>query len=146
MADNSLESFLDELNTDPDFRAHSTLARLADHLAPKIKEMREKLGLSQADLALKIGTKQSQISRFENPDYSKYSLMSLAKLADAFDCELTINFVHTVSQSSNVPSACYLEKSSILSSRINSDTNNTAAQAANNVVKFPGREIQLLAV
>lgn len=61
-------------------------------LAEKIREMREAAGLTQKQLADKIGTKQSGIARLEDPDYESYSLATLKKIAQFFKKELIIGF------------------------------------------------------
>lgn len=62
-------------------------------VAHQIQLIREHRGWSQKDLAEKIGTKQSAVSRLEDPAYGKYSISTLFKLADAFDLGLQIKFV-----------------------------------------------------
>jgi len=43
--------------------------------------MREESGLTQADMAKRIGTTQSVISRLESGDYSRLSISTLLKVA-----------------------------------------------------------------
>ena len=50
-------------------------------LAHQIAGLREKCGLTQAQLADKVGTTQAGISRLENPEYRNYSLTTLEKVA-----------------------------------------------------------------
>lgn len=54
-------------------------------LAHQIIALREQRGWSQKDLADRMGTQQSVISRLENPDYGRVSLKTIIKVADAFD-------------------------------------------------------------
>ena len=56
----------------------------------KIIEKRLKAGLTQAQLAKKIGTKQSAISRIEQGSYNP-SLAFLVKLSKALDAKLKIS-------------------------------------------------------
>ena len=49
-----------------------------------IKEQREKEGLSQKELAVKIGVKQNTISQYEN-NVKKPSYKTLVLLADYFE-------------------------------------------------------------
>jgi len=56
-----------------------------------IIKQRTKKGLTQADLAKKIGTKQSAISRLERGTYNP-SLAFLKKIAKALDKELHVCF------------------------------------------------------
>ncbi len=53
---------------------------------------RKARGLSQAELAELVGTKQSMISRYENPDYNSYSIGVLSRIASALDIGLSVNF------------------------------------------------------
>ena len=52
-------------------------------------ERRSKLGISQAELARIIGTRQPAISRLEKGDYNT-TLSTLFKVADALDLEVSL--------------------------------------------------------
>src|SRR5438552_2867243 len=54
-------------------------ARINAAVAQLIYAARRKAGLSQADLAQRIGTRQSVISRLENADYEGHSLGMLQR-------------------------------------------------------------------
>jgi transcriptional regulator with XRE-family HTH domain len=56
----------------------------------RIAQLREKHGLTQAELAHKVGTTQAGISRLENPNYRNYSLKTLEKVAIALGARLKI--------------------------------------------------------
>lgn len=58
----------------------------------QIREMRKERKLSQAKLAEVTGQNQKTISDFENPNYARYSLSSLKRLAEAFDVALIVRF------------------------------------------------------
>jgi ribosome-binding protein aMBF1 (putative translation factor) len=60
-------------------------------IAYQILQLRKKKKLSQAQLAKKIGTKQSNIARMESGQQN-FSVDILEKIADAFDCNLKIMF------------------------------------------------------
>ncbi len=62
-------------------------------LAIGIAILREKQGLSQRDLAKRLGTSQQMISRLEDPGNNGISLQTLVKLAEAFHKRLKIGFV-----------------------------------------------------
>jgi ribosome-binding protein aMBF1 (putative translation factor) len=53
-------------------------------------KVREKTGISQAELARRVGTKQSVISRLERGAFSKATLETIKKMADALDMRLEI--------------------------------------------------------
>ncbi|MBI5633244.1 MAG: helix-turn-helix transcriptional regulator [Nitrospirae bacterium] len=55
---------------------------------------REKSGVSQAELARRCGTKQSVISRLERGAFSKATLETIKKVADALDMQLEIKLHH----------------------------------------------------
>jgi len=61
-------------------------------IAAQIKALREDRELSQEELAILIGTKQSGISRLEKADYSSWKIGTLRKLARAFGVRLKISF------------------------------------------------------
>jgi ribosome-binding protein aMBF1 (putative translation factor) len=58
-----------------------------------IYQLREKAGLSQAQLAKRVGTTQSVISRLEDADYEGHSLAMLARIAAAVEQRVEIRFV-----------------------------------------------------
>ncbi len=63
------------------------------NMAQKIYELRSKAKLSQAELAKKVGTTQSVISRLEDADYVGHSLAILCRIASALEKRLEIRFV-----------------------------------------------------
>jgi DNA-binding XRE family transcriptional regulator len=67
---------------------YDELGRL--RLAHRIAELREKCGLTQAQLAERVGTTQAGISRLENPNYRNYSLTTLEKVAAALGARLRV--------------------------------------------------------
>ena len=66
------------------------LARL--ELANQILEARQRAGLSQAQLAERIGTKQPAVARMERGDYKGHSVGTLAKIAVATGTHMEIRF------------------------------------------------------
>lgn len=62
-------------------------------LAFQLRETRELRGWSQSELGERASMKQELISRYENPDYGKYTLKTLLKLAFALDVALAVRFV-----------------------------------------------------
>ena len=74
------------------------LARLArEHekadIAQKIYDLRMAAGLSQAELARRVGTTASVICRLEDADYEGHSLRMLRKIAAALNRRVQIKFV-----------------------------------------------------
>lgn len=62
-------------------------------IAFQLYNMRKSIGWTQADLAKRMGTKQSAISRIEDTSYGKLSIQSLLDLASIFDVGLLVKFV-----------------------------------------------------
>lgn len=62
-------------------------------LAFQIKALREKVGLTQEELAESVGVKESTIIQLENPNYKCHSLETLKALAAVFDVALVVRFV-----------------------------------------------------
>ena len=62
-------------------------------IARKIYDLRMKAGLSQRQLAEKIGTNASVICRLEDADYEGHSLSMLKRIAEALDKRVEIRFV-----------------------------------------------------
>ncbi len=62
-------------------------------LARKIYELRMKAGLTQQELAKRVGTSKSAISRLEDADYEGHSLSMLKRIAEALDKRVEIRFM-----------------------------------------------------
>ena len=62
-------------------------------IAEHIYNLRKENGLSQKQLAERIGTTQSVISRLEDADYNGHSFAMLRKIAKAFHRRVQIKFV-----------------------------------------------------
>ena len=56
----------------------------------QLVELREKLGMTQTELAGRIGVSQPFIARIENDETSNLSLETLVKVVDALDAGLDI--------------------------------------------------------
>ena len=67
-------------------RVHAQVAR-------DIYRLRTSRGLTQAELALRVGTSQSVIARLEDSDYEGHSLRMLRRIAEALDARLAVRFV-----------------------------------------------------
>jgi DNA-binding XRE family transcriptional regulator len=62
-------------------------------IAGEILKARAKDRITQAELAKRIGTKSTAISRLESPNYGRASITMLKKIAEALGCELQIRLV-----------------------------------------------------
>ncbi len=58
----------------------------------QIAALREKAGLTQKELALKLKTSQQQISRLESPAYEGHSLSMLRRVAHALNVNVKVVF------------------------------------------------------
>lgn len=68
-------------------------AAVEQGVAWQIKINRQHRRLSQRALASALGTKQSAVSRLEDPEYGSHSLETLLEVAKVFDCALSVKFV-----------------------------------------------------
>jgi transcriptional regulator with XRE-family HTH domain len=62
-------------------------------IAAQIIKLRTEAKMSQKDLAIRVNTQQSVISRIEDADYSGHSLSLLLRIAHVFGKRLHLNFV-----------------------------------------------------
>ena len=79
---------------DEDFRQEFVRDRTNVRLALLIRALRDQgeRKWSQTELAKRLGTTQSVVSRYEDPDYGKLNLQTLFEIADAFDLPLWVDF------------------------------------------------------
>lgn len=68
-------------------------AAIDQGIAWQIKINRKFRNMSQSELAKALGTRQSAISRMEDPEYGAHSLDTLKQVAHAFDCALLVKFI-----------------------------------------------------
>jgi len=62
-------------------------------IARKIYDLRTKAGLTQQQLAARVGTSKSAICRLEDADYEGHSLSMLKRIAEALDKRVEIRFL-----------------------------------------------------
>ena len=62
-------------------------------IARKVYDLRTKAGLSQRELAKRVGTSASAIVRIEDADYEGHSLYMLKRIAEALDKRVELHFV-----------------------------------------------------
>ena len=80
---------------DPEIRAKIDQEVINLRIAHDIRELRTKAGISQAELANRIGTTQSVISRLEDAEYGGHSLPMLQRIAAALDRSIEVRFIPT---------------------------------------------------
>ncbi len=94
MRGRTLKEYITEQMKNPEFKkAWEDLEPEFQVLKAMIKA-REKTGVSQAELARRVGTKQSVISRLERGAFSKATIETIKKMADALDMRLEIRLHH----------------------------------------------------
>ena len=78
----------------PEYRKAFVEGHAKDTIAFQIRQLRKAEGWDQSDLARELGSPKLQpmISRYENPDYGRYSITTLLELAAAFDVALVVRF------------------------------------------------------
>ena len=77
---------------DPELREMIAEEALNVRIARMIYEARTQAGLTQAQLAELIGTKQPVIARLEDADYEGHSLSMLQRIAEALGQHLEVTF------------------------------------------------------
>ena len=94
MRGRTLKDYIADQMKNPEFK------KAWDDLDPEFRVLkamikaREKSGISQAELARRLGTKQSVVSRLEHGAFSKASLETIKKVADALDMRLELRLRH----------------------------------------------------
>lgn len=83
------------LEQDPSLKEEFDRADQAWVISFQIQDLRKKAGLTQTQLAKLVGTKQANIARVENADYTGYTLKTLEKVTKALKAKLEIRIVST---------------------------------------------------
>jgi transcriptional regulator with XRE-family HTH domain len=86
------DEFLAEQLSDPAFADVFEEEKPKVDLAIKLAKLRTEAGLSQKELARRVGTTQSGIARMESPQYAGHSVRMLRRVAFALGRRLRIEF------------------------------------------------------
>jgi len=86
----NFDLYLEEQLKDPEFAERFKKAGEAWNIALQLASLREACGLSQKELAERVGTSQQQISRLESPSYEGHSLSMLRRVAEALGATLRV--------------------------------------------------------
>ena len=86
----NFDRYLEEHLKDPDFAERFRKAGEAWDVALQIAALRKDSGLSQAQLAKRVGTSQQQISRLESPSYEGHSLSMLRRVAEVLGASVKV--------------------------------------------------------
>jgi transcriptional regulator with XRE-family HTH domain len=74
-------------------------------VAQEIYDLRTEAGLTQSELAKRVGTTQPVIARLEDADYKGHSLRMLVRIANALGREVDVRFVSSRSTRRKRPGA-----------------------------------------
>lgn len=77
---------------DVKLRSMISQATINAQVAEMLVDARQKAGLTQAQLAAKVGTKQPVIARLEDAEYDGHSLTMLQRIAAALGRRLEVRF------------------------------------------------------
>jgi transcriptional regulator with XRE-family HTH domain len=90
---NPKERLLEELRSS-EYRRGFVEGHAKDTIAFQLRMLRKAKGWEQRDVAEELGNPKLQpmISRYENPDYGRYSITTLLELASVFDVALVVRF------------------------------------------------------
>jgi len=90
----NFDRYLQEQLRDPEFAERFNKAGEAWDVAMQLTALRKSHGLSQQELAKRVGTSQQQISRLESPSYEGHSLSMLRKVASVLGASVQVKILH----------------------------------------------------
>ena len=99
MRKTNFDQYLEDQLKDKDFAARFKKAGEAWDIALKLSALRKESGLSQKELARRVGTTQQQISRLESPSYEGHSLSMLRRVAEFLGATVHIELMRVKQQS-----------------------------------------------
>ena len=108
----------DLIGGDPHAAAEYEQVKADLAVARKIHGLREAAGLTQAQLAQRIGTSRTVISRLEDADYEGHSLAMLNRIATALDQRVEIRFVPTNRTAPARPHMALLRRAALAKKKI----------------------------
>lgn len=86
----NFDKYLETQLKDQDFTERFKKAGNAWEIAMQIADLRKEAGLSQKELAQRLGTSQQQISRLESPSYEGHSLSMLRRVAEVLGATVQV--------------------------------------------------------
>lgn len=86
----NFERYLEEQLQDREFAERFNKADKAWDVALQLTDLRKKSGLSQKELARRVGTSQQQISRLESPSYEGHSLSMIRRVAEVLGAAVRV--------------------------------------------------------
>lgn len=88
-----LEEYLQTRPVDPDLVARHKERLLGEIRAYKLRELRKNAGLSQVEVASRIGVSQRQVSKIENGDIENSKISTIRKYVEAVGGRLSIEYI-----------------------------------------------------
>ena len=89
----NFDRYLAEQLADPEFRQRFEEAGQAWDIALQLASLRRVRGLTQKQVAERLGTRQQNVSRLENPTYTGHSLTMVRRYVEALDGTLAIRIM-----------------------------------------------------
>jgi DNA-binding XRE family transcriptional regulator len=89
----NFDQYLEEQLKDQGFAERFKKAGEAWDVALELAALRKESGLSQKELAKRVGTTQQQISRLESPSYEGHSLSMLRRVAEALGATIRVELL-----------------------------------------------------
>ena len=86
----NFDTYLETQLKDQEFAERFKKAGDAWEIALQIAALRKEAGLSQKELARRLGTSQQQISRLESPSYEGHSLSMLRRVAEVLGATVQV--------------------------------------------------------
>ena len=86
----NFDHYLEEQLKDPYFAARFKEAGETWDVAMQLAALRKEFGLSQKELAKRVGTSQQQISRLESPGYEGHSLSMIRRVAEVLGARVQV--------------------------------------------------------
>jgi len=86
----NFDVYLEEQLKDKEFAKRFRKAGEAWDVAIQLAQLRRKTGLSQKELAKRVGTSQQQISRLESPSYEGHTLSMLRRVAEVLGAKVRV--------------------------------------------------------
>jgi transcriptional regulator with XRE-family HTH domain len=90
----NFDIYLEEQLKDKDFAERFKRAGEAWDVAIQLASLRKDSGMSQKELARRVGTSQQQISRLESTAYEGHSLSMLRRVADVLGAKVHVEIEH----------------------------------------------------
>ena len=86
----NFDRYLQDQLRDPDFALRFKKAGEAWDLAIQLAALRKASGMTQKELARRVGISQQQISRLESPEYEGHSLSMLRRIAEVLGATVRV--------------------------------------------------------